>query len=68
MRCVRCGKPIGKPAFQTQTKNGAAGWGPKCAQIDGLLERKREYRARLFSASRRPEEETGQLELELEVA
>lgn len=37
LRCIRCHKPLTRPAAQA----GAYAWGPKCARLAGLVERKR---------------------------
>lgn len=37
LRCVRCHKPIVRPAAQA----GGYVWGPKCARVAGLVQRRR---------------------------
>lgn len=60
MRCTRCHKPLTRPAAQA----GAYAWGPKCARLAGLVERrKRKGRA---VASVRVEGEK-QMEIKFEV-
>lgn len=37
LRCIRCHKPLTRPAAQA----GAYAWGPKCARLTGLVERRK---------------------------
>lgn len=37
LRCIRCHKPLTRPAAQA----GAYAWGPKCARLAGLVERRK---------------------------
>lgn len=37
MKCARCGRTINVPAARVTTRAGSAGYGPRCAQLMGLL-------------------------------
>lgn len=37
LRCIRCHKPLTRPAAQA----GDYAWGPKCARLAGLVERRK---------------------------
>lgn len=37
LHCVRCRKPLVRPAAQA----GGYAWGPKCARMAGLVQRRR---------------------------
>lgn len=37
MKCCRCGRPLSQPAATVKTRRGVAGYGPKCAQLMGLM-------------------------------
>ena len=32
MKCVACGRVLGKPAFTMPSRNGILAWGPKCGK------------------------------------
>lgn len=40
LRCIRCHKPLTRPAAQA----GDYAWGPKCARLAGVVERRRRRR------------------------
>lgn len=44
MRCVRCKRPLITPAAEARTRAGVVAWGPKCAIMAGLIERRRRAR------------------------
>lgn len=58
-RCVRCGKPLSRPAAEA----GAYAWGPRCAALAGLVKRKK--RKRTSDRTHAPDFGPRQLALEL---
>lgn len=37
MRCVRCDRPLARPAKSIDSKHGPLMWGPVCARKAGLI-------------------------------
>lgn len=64
MRCVRCERPLTKPAKTIPAKNGPLAWGRACAIKSGLLEPK--PRAKAMVVHEQPAEaDPNQMTLEL---
>ena len=64
MKCVRCGKPLTRPALMT----GAYAWGPKCARLAGLsaqAEKLPRRAARIIENNRSTVADPRQMALEL---
>jgi hypothetical protein len=66
MRCIRCQKPLNRPALSILTKRGYAHYGPKCARLAGLTQPKtRTKAAGLFTRHIPAEADPRQMALEL---
>ena len=59
LRCVRCQKPLVRPAAQA----GAYAWGPKCARQAGLVQHKRERLPRIHDVYRPRRRDARQMDL-----
>lgn len=64
MRCVRCDRPLNKPAKTIESKHGPLMWGPVCARKAGLVEPTPRQRA-LITHHQAQEVDENQLTLEL---
>lgn len=64
MRCVRCDRPLNKPAKTIDSKHGPLMWGPVCALKAGLIEPPTRQRA-LVMHQQAEEVDPNQMTLEL---
>lgn len=66
MRCIRCLKPLTRPALSILTRRGYyAYYGPKCARLAGLLAPKARKAVRTRNAHDSAEADPRQMALEL---
>jgi hypothetical protein len=67
VNCLACGRRLTRFAFSVPTKDGAVGWGPKCAR-QVLKRPKRRRAARVIEAAPAVEIDPRQMPLQLEAS